>query len=429
MVLSIFIIIYSIPIMSKKYTTFEIEEQARNLHGNKYDYDFSTYVNKREKMRMFCHEKDECGNEHGEFWQSMENHTHKTNPQGCPKCSKKTSNDKKRFTKEQLNERLADIHGGIYYIPEWSEYISTTNKTTFVCLKHGNFEAYAGNILRGEKCPKCRGEELSNRFSMGIDTFKEKLFNTHGNLIETTENSIYKNNRSKIELICHHKDSDGCEHGVFYATPTQILSGCGCLKCKKDKLSKIKLKTYEEFLEKAKKIHDDKYEYDESTYKNTHTPMKIYCKEVDDNGNVHGWFIQTPHSHCAGEGCPLCKTNQMEREIKLFCEENKIKINYEQKFSWLKKQLPLSLDFYLPDYNIAIECQGEQHFRPIKWFDKSNETFEKRQKRDKLKYDLCKEHNIRILYYSTLKKYNTFLGEKVYHTTNELLKEIVEKSI
>lgn len=57
--------------------------------------------------------------------------------------------------------------------------------------------------------------------------------------------------------------------------------------------------TTDTFIEKAKLVHGDKYEYTESTYKNKKTKIKIICK-------VHGVFEQTPRWHLEGAGCQKC---------------------------------------------------------------------------------------------------------------------------
>ena len=75
------------------------------------------------------------------------------------------------------------------------------------------------------------------------------------------------------------------------------------------------------------------------------------------------------------------------------------KVKYK-KFDWLDKQ---HLDFYLPKYNIAIECQGEQHFEVVKHFG-GEDKYEIQQKRDFLKNKLCKENGIKLLYYTNYKK-------------------------
>ena len=75
----------------------------------------------------------------------------------------------------------------------------------------------------------------------------------------------------------------------------------------------------------------------------------------------------------------------------------------------------MSLDFYLPKYNIAIECQGIQHYE-AKGMVFNEEKVNTIKQRDRLKYQLCQEHNIPIYYI----KYN----EKVDERLNEILEKI-----
>ena len=53
------------------------------------------------------------------------------------------------------------------------------------------------------------------------------------------------------------------------------------------------------FIQKSKKIHENKYDYSEINYINAHTKVKIICPE-------HGVFEQTPDSHSRKHGCPNC---------------------------------------------------------------------------------------------------------------------------
>ena len=76
------------------------------------------------------------------------------------------------------------------------------------------------------------------------------------------------------------------------------------------------------------------------------------------------------------------------------------------------------MDFYLPEYSLAIECQGEQHFIPVdfgnKGVDFAEQSFKKNKIYDKNKYKLCKKIGIDILYYcnSENKKNNPrYIGE------------------
>jgi hypothetical protein len=85
------------------------------------------------------------------------------------------------------------------------------------------------------------------------------------------------------------------------------------------------------------------------------------------------------------------------------------------KWPWLKLQ---HVDFYLPEYNVAIECQGLQHFEPIEHFG-GIERFVKQIENDKLKMEKCNEQKVKLLYFSNLKKENIItnlnvLKEKIF---------------
>ena len=83
----------------------------------------------------------------------------------------------------------------------------------------------------------------------------------------------------------------------------------------------------------------------------------------------------------------------------------------------------MTLDFYLPDYDIGIECQGRQHFMPVDAFGGVS-GFEDTVLRDKTKKRLCEENGIKLLYFTELKKYDTFMGEKLVKTNNDLIRII-----
>lgn len=171
-----------------------------------------------------------------------------------------------------------------------------------------------------------------------------------------------------------------------------------------------------EFIEKAIKIHGNKYDYSKVNYVNPKTNVCIICP-------IHSEFNIKPINHIQGIGCPKCNESKLEEEIRYLLDENKIKYVEQKTFSWLKsKQNYLRLDFYLEDYNIAIECQGEQHFKPIRYFG-GESSFNNTVKWDNLKNKLCNDNNIYILYYSNIIENNYNLG-KIINDKSELLNNI-----
>ena len=102
----------------------------------------------------------------------------------------------------------------------------------------------------------------------------------------------YVNSQTKIEIICP-------EHGKFYQTPNNHLKGKGCPKCN----GGIFLGC-DDFVQKAKKVHRDRYDYSRVEYINSKTKVCIICPE-------HGEFWQTPDKHLQGDGCPECAGNKL----------------------------------------------------------------------------------------------------------------------
>lgn len=102
--------------------------------------------------------------------------------------------------------------------------------------------------------------------------------------------------------------------------------------------------------------------------------------------------------------------SKLENEIKNLLIESNIDFIEQKRFDWLERQ---SLDFYLPKYKIAIECQGIQHFKSIGFFG-GEESFQKQIDRDNKKSDLCFANNIKLLYYNNEidKKEENFFTDK-----------------
>ena len=89
----------------------------------------------------------------------------------------------------------------------------------------------------------------------------------------------------------------------------------------------------------------------------------------------------------------------------LVCEKLKeynIKYNVQKTFNWLMWKNKMRLDIFLPEYNIAIECQGGQHFYPVNFYG-GHEEYVDIVNRDKRKKELCNMHSINVLYYTNIK--------------------------
>ena len=282
-------------------------------------------------------------------------------------------------------------------------YILSHSKVCIICPEHGEFWQTPHMHLRGQGCPHCGGHLRKT-----LDEFINESNFVHNNKYDYSK-VHYINAESKVCIICP-------EHGEFYQKPIKHLKGQGCPKCSG------RYKSSEEFVIKAKEIHGDRYDYSKINYVRSHKKVCIICPE-------HGEFWMTPHNHISGkQGCPYCKQSKMENEIHTNFPEF---IQQKQFKDWLlntKTNRCLFLDFYIPEKNIVIECQGIQHFKPLKVFNGDN-GFNDCIYRDNLKYNLCKEHNIDIIYYfpKSYLKYNIdfYKDKKCFHNLNDLRKYLL----
>ena len=385
----------------KKTTTEEFIERARKVHGDKYDYSKVEYINSRTKVCIICPE-------HGEFWQEANSHLKGC---GCLKCSKEKKNyynDMESFIKDSYK-----LHGNKYDYSKVN-FKKKNDKIKIICPIHGEFITTPHIHLLGCECPKCAGTK-----KLTTEEFIERARKVHGDKYDYSKVE-YVNSKTKVCIICP-------VHGEFWMTPNMHLYGQECPKCSYSIMGMNRRLTTEEFIERARKIHGDKYDYSKVDYKGLYKSVCIICHKKDKHGKEHGEFWQAPANHLNGNKCPKCKESKLERKVRLSLDENNIMYIYQaskRDLNWLGLQ---SLDFYLPDYNVAIECQGEQHFKPVDFGGKGKEwaetSYEENVRRDEYKQKLCIENGITLLYYSNI------ISNCVYNDINKLIKWIIKKKI
>lgn len=316
----------------------------------------------------------------------------------------------KRLDTEKFIKRSREIHGKKYDYSK-VEYVNSHTKVCIMCPEHGEFWQTPIEHLNGVGCIKCAGTYRSN-----TEEFIEKARKIHGDKFDYSKVE-YINNKTPVCIICPI-------HGEFWQRPDAHLHGNGCEKCSYEFSLRSPHKTKDSFIEDAIQIHGNKFDYSKVDYKNNKTPICIICHETDEFGNEHGEFWQRPDNHLHGQSCPKCKhkTSKLEKKIEKFLHENNLKFEKEKRFKWLGLQ---RIDFYLPEYNIAIECQGEQHFSgyDFKGKRKINEkNLLIQASMDAQKKCLCEENGITVLYFT-----NEWIKKK-YHcndciTSLEILKD------
>lgn len=226
------------------------------------------------------------------------------------------------------------------------------------------------------------------------EEFREKLAISHPNL-ELLSEYITTNRPVVVRCKTHNY--------TYTTTPHRLVYGNNCRKCYDDRRGEALKHDIDEVRDMLSKVHDDKYQYPKlkEEYHNNKSKLTIVCP-------VHGEFKQSFNKHHDKKhGCPFCSESHLERDVYNILKEKGIDAVRQYSFDELK---PMTLDFYLPQYNLAIECQGEQHFKPIEAFG-GKQKFEKRLERDERKNRICKENNVELIYV-TNKRYSRYI-EKI----------------
>ena len=363
----------------KKFSNEEFIKKAREIHGDKYDYSKVNYIGAFNKVCIICPE-------HGEFWQLPIVHLKGC---GCKKCSHTLGVD-------AFITKAKEIHGDKYDYSK-VEYNGYNEKICIICPEHGEFWQTPHNHLSGSGCQKCsniiKGKSFEKVDKVKLaeknkDAFIKAAKKKFGNLFDYSDIK-YIDNTTEI-TICSKK------YGKISITPKDHLKLKYGHRLNSRKTRKF---TKEKFVELSEQVHGKKYDYSKAEYKGMFEKICIICPE-------HGEFWQTPNAHIhLGQGCPICHESHLERDIKTFLDYKKVK--YIQQCSnahlgWLGLQ---RLDFYLPEYNIAIECQGEQHYSEKAFVPfKNGESLKKQINLDLLKLNKCNENGINLIYFVPNKK-------------------------
>jgi len=139
-------------------------------------------------------------------------------------------------------------------------------------------------------------------------------------------------------------------HGIFKQKPKHHLVGKGCLKC-----GATAVKTHEKFIEDARKVHGDKYEYPDQ-YTNEKTKMKIICP-------IHGVFMKTPTAHIhMKRGCNKCSNSGTSKSANMWLNSLNIpglRTFESQEGEYRIPKLNYRVDGYDKDTNTVYEFHGD----------------------------------------------------------------------
>lgn len=183
-------------------------------------------------------------------------------------------------TKEFV-EKAKKIHNNKYDY-SISKYINSKIKIKIICPTHGEFEQCYSSHLKGFGCKQCQIENYKTKYDDNLINKLNKIHNNKYNYVKHIDHP------KKIIIICP-------EHGEFEQLLRGHLSGKGCKKCA---TNSMKL-NFDEFVKRAKKIHNNKYKYIKPNIFNKSSKITIICPN-------HGEFKQSISNHLKSYGCKKC---------------------------------------------------------------------------------------------------------------------------
>ena len=196
----------------------------------------------------------------------------------------------------------------------------------------------------------------------------------------------YRGRTKRIKMLCLIHNTTAKK------SPNDVIAGKGCYYCGLDKLSEQQKISEGVFLQRL----NNKYPYISLS-----GGYDCITSDADFHCCMCGCDWTDRAEYVLRRGCPICDSTSMEREIgKILTKHN---IDYKPQFSFVdckdKKALPF--DFYLPHYNILIEYDGQQHYRPVNFGgisdEEAYENFKITQLHDFIKTSYCKTHEIPLL--------------------------------
>ncbi|MBC8308109.1 MAG: hypothetical protein H8E55_71670 [Pelagibacterales bacterium] len=285
--------------------------KAKKVHGNKFIYTKVNYQLSRIKVIIICPT-------HGGFLQTPNNHLR---GRGCETCSYIGRSQKDN---EYFLNKAREKHGDKYDYSK-VQYKGSKKKVIIICDKHGEFLKSPDNHYKGQGCLECADLIKRKKRSLGITEFIKRSKKIHNNKYNYSKVE-YVNNSIKVNILCDI-------HGEFLQSPGGHLSGSGCEQCGK-KRTKEKLSnrnvlgfTTESFIEKANKVHNNKYDYSDLNYVNATIKLDIICPE-------HGGFKQDSYYHLKGRGCNKCYADSKRITSKEFI--NRAIKKYGLKYDYSK---------------------------------------------------------------------------------------------
>ena len=351
--------------------TYEQVKQAFEERG--YQLLSTEYLGCYEKLSYICPKHRDEGIQYIDW-------THLNRGQGCKYCGKENKRNGREKDLEGYNAKELTESKGL-------EFVKITREDSvlyiyYICRKHrfAGIQRTPLASMRKKKigCPYCIG------WNKTTESFRQELFNINPNILVRGE---YIDAETPIECECL---IDGT---IWSPIPNSLLCGCGCPECGRIASNKNSTKTNEQFLFELSHVNPDVLPLQD--YIQAKTSIWVMCKKCG-----HQW-LATPDNLLHGGCCQECSAFPNEKKLGNILKKYGFKLERQKKYDDCRDKLPLPFDIYLSKYNILIEYDGEQHYRPVNFGgindEDAYENFLKTQYHDSIKTQYCQRNNIPLI--------------------------------
>jgi hypothetical protein len=191
----------------QRKTRHQFIKEAQQVHGCKYDYEYTVYVSNHQSITISCPA-------HGKYSQLPSNHL---SGKGCPKCGVEKNARQLTITQDDFLKKATAVHGSKYDYSR-AVYRSAVTPVEIVCPTHGVFNQTPNKHCDiGQGCPACANRD------MDLKKFVLRAQKVHGSQYDY-KSSVYTGARKKISIWCK-------SHGRFSQRADHHLKGVGCPAC------------------------------------------------------------------------------------------------------------------------------------------------------------------------------------------------------
>lgn len=371
----------------KKYSSNTI---VNGIFGNVINLMDDVYLGASHTHTWKC----ECG----ELFDRSYNSIKSTGGYTCYKCTRKIKDDYDNIS-DVFISKFMSVEEINKYLRKWiklldNEYISNSYKHTWECVCGNTFNRTWSAISNQKQtiCSKCKNIESERFHKLEVDKHKGyKYIKTYFKGDELPSGEIV--NKAMFEV-----EHEYCGNNYTVRTTSFINDKQRCGNC-----CQVYENSFAHHIEVELGLNiNDVWDFE----KNTVNPYHIWKSgteyvfiKCDNQNDSHDSYVIKCNNYYTGYRCPRCSDSKGEKCILEFLKSNNINNTPQKTFGRLLGLGGgnLSYDFYLYEYNLLIEYQGEQHDKFMQVFHNSYSDFERQQEHDRRKREYAKDNGIRLL--------------------------------